>query len=344
MVVPDFAPPQSAGGGYQPVFNFQGFGGGGSNQYGSFPVMTGGSGSYGVGSNYPPGIVPPQGSYSSGSVVGYPSIGPNPQSQYGPYIPGTLENVGEEQKVGGGMREGPTLDPALTQSLAGYLQSQVGQGITPFDLSAILPSSGQATTPGTLTAPLTSLMQQLQSFYSGQGGGVSGVPGSSGPLSYILPMWQSEIQSMQQPIQENLANLKEQYGSMGLLDSSAAATGLSDYLAQTATGEQSLLGQLTLQALPQEQTMAGGLQTLDQQSIQNLLQQFELTQPQNNPLLNEMYGMSTTFPPLFSKGGGSLTAAIGGLGDAASGISAGLGAAGGGSGLLGSILAGLGAI
>jgi hypothetical protein len=44
-------------------------------------------------------------------------------------------------------------------------------------------------------------------------------------------------------------------------------------------------------------SMAGGLQSLDQQAIQNQLSQFEYVQPQNNPVLQDIMGMSALYPP-----------------------------------------------
>ena len=362
--VPNFLP--SAGGGGTFARSVGDMGYGGMNQWMSYPSMTGGGYSgagrgaaptnFVGGSPYlasvggqsftnpymtPSGSsgyagVQQQGSPIGGGlpgVTGYPAIGRSPSQQTLPYLPGTTQNIGEVQKVGGGQRSAPTLDPAITQAMADYLQGQIGQGVAPFDLSTTMPSTGQGTAPGTLTAPLDPAMQSLQDFFAGQGGG---------PTNFILPMWQSELTAMQQPIQEQLANLKEQYGSMGLTGSSAAATGLQDYTAQTAAEQQSLLGNLTMQALPMAQQFAGGLQGYDQQAIQNMLQEFMRTSPQANPMLNAGYSMATTFPPLIGSGkGGGVTGLLGALPGA---VGAGLGASEGGAGLLSSILTGLAGI
>jgi hypothetical protein len=258
---------------------------GGQNQYMSFPSLPSPSPSG-------PGIVPP-------------AAGP---------APSTAEPSGSSiqswTKLGGGAYTGGPLDPQLTSALFNYLQGQVGQGVTPFNLSASLPSGG-TTAPGTLTAPMNPLMQALNQFYAGQGGG---------PNSFILPMWQSQMAAMQQPIQENLANLKEQFGAQGALGSSEMAKAMQDYLTQTTLQQQSLLGQETLSALPGMQSEAAATQQLDQSSIQNLLQEFMRTQPQYNPLLQEMFGGSTTFPPMYTAKGGVGQALIGSAGGAMSGL------------------------
>lgn len=294
---------------------------GGSNQYGSYPSMTLGSTPQSTLMSY--NLNPLL--YGGSSYAGAAPVGPTGSSGYSPGGTETLQPQWGNQAVGGantipgGMKTGPTLDPTLTGDYSTYLQSQIGQGLPDFDQSVQLPSTGQYTAPGTLTAPENPLIQQLQNFYMGQGTGVTGTASASGgtsssPLSYVLPMWQSEVSSMNIPIQEQLANLKEQFGSRGALGSSEMANAMQDYLSQTATGQESLLGQLTMQALPQEQSMAQGVQSLDQSAIQNALQQYEYNLPQNNPLQQEMYGMSTAFPPIYKPSGGVLSGILGGLG------------------------------
>src|SRR5271154_1274879 len=141
--VPLFA--QGSGDGWdsgQGYENFQGFDSssyGGSNQYMSCPST--GNPYSSSSSAYPPGVVPPQSGYSTpqqsgGAGTGQPNL---------PYLAGQDQTIGGVNKIGGGNRTDPTLDPALTQELSQYLSSQVGQGVQPFDLSAILPSTGQAT-------------------------------------------------------------------------------------------------------------------------------------------------------------------------------------------------------
>jgi hypothetical protein len=271
---------------------------GGANQYGSFPSLP-------TPSVKPPGIVPDAANLS------------NPNAAY--------SGVGGWTKAGGGINTGPTLDPGLTGQFADWLKGQVGKGATPFNLSATLPSGG-STTPGTLTAPENPVLQELQKFYAGEGGG---------PNAFTLPMFQSIMKSMNLPIQENLANLKEQFGSRGALGSSEMARAMSDYLGQTSKEQESLLGQLTMQALPQMQSFGESLQGLDQQSIQNLMQEFIRTRPEYSPLMSQMYGMSTTFPPMYQPQGGMGSGLLGSIGAIAGGLIPGIGP------ILGPMLGGL---
>jgi hypothetical protein len=205
------------------------------------------------------------------------------------------------------------LNPQLTDIWGNFLQQQLGQGLTPFNLSSYLPSTGGTTGPGQLTAPLTPTMSGLEQFFAGQGGG---------PNPYTLPLWQSQLQAMQYPIQENLANIKEQFAQQGALGSSEMARALTDYGTQTALGQQALLGQETMQALPLQMGFGQGLQGLDQQAIQNMYQEFMRTQPQYNPLLQDIQSMATSFPPVYTKQGGVGSALIGAAGPAMQGLAA----------------------
>lgn len=291
-----------------------GYGGGGaqSNVFGSLPTTNPGYPSYGGSPGY--GVPPSAGLPSS--YGGYPNY---PQGPW-PTAPAKSAGTGLQ----GGAATVPTQDPYFTQLFQQMLTGQLGQGTMPYNLSTYLPTSGQMTQPGQLSAPLTSSMQSLQDFFAGQSQGVSGVPGTSGPLSYVLPMWQSEVSAMNQPIQQNLANLKEQFGQMGALGSSELANASQNYLSQTALNEQSLLGQLTMQALPQQQQFASGMQGLDQQAIQNMYQEFIRTQPQYNPLMQAEEQLALAYPPVYGKQGFGASFA-GGLGQSlGGGLGAGL--------------------
>jgi hypothetical protein len=185
------------------------------------------------------------------------------------------------------------LYPGLSNDLAGYLTSQVGQGVSPYNLSTMLPTGGQ-TQPGQLTAGLNPLLQQLMQFFqTGQGGQMpgmttmsniaggsfgnipggssleriaggnfSGVPGGSA-LSTIasqginaLPQWQAMVQSMGQNTAQNQANLKEQFAGMGSLAGSPFGTAMSNYMQQTNLDQNALLGNLTQQNILQGQIPA----------------------------------------------------------------------------------------
>jgi hypothetical protein len=294
--IPEFASSGTSSGTPSSSYvDFSSLGGGssgGQNQYGSYPSM---GSSYPIAATSPsqaqPGVVSPA---APSTPSAYPNINTSVASKQGGYA------------LQGGQDTVPTQDPNLTSEWDTWLQSQIGTGVAPFDLSAILPSSGQATTPGTLTAPENALMQQLNAFYEGQGTGVSGTMTSGGtatggPLSYVLPMWQSEVSAMNQPIQQQLADIKEQFGSQGALGSSEMATAMANYGAQTAASEESLLGQLTMQALPLEASEAAATQTLDQSAITNLYNEFIRTQPQYNPLISDIQSTANTYPSTYGK-------------------------------------------
>lgn len=148
-----------------------------------------------------------------------------------------------------------------------------------------------------------------------------GQAGIQNQLSSLLPSLQAQLSALQ--------------GGVGTqLSADTSALGAQSGAASQLTGLGGQLGQFT--------------QGLDQQSIQNLMQEFFMTQPQNNPLNNMIYGLGTTFPPSYTKQGGGVAGLIGALpgilGGAASGIGGGLAAAGEGAGGLASVLAGLAAI
>lgn len=305
MASPVFAPTSMAGasgGGNSGMFELPNFG---SNQYMSYPTQ---SPSYGFGNQFN-------------------------QSYYGSPAMGTSQNFGGGI-FGGGYNTTPVLDPSLTGQLGSYLSGQVGQGVPGFNLPTALPTGG-TTAPGSLSAPINqnSVLQQLMQFMTGQGS-ASSLPG-------VLPMWQSELSAMQIPEQNQLADIKEQFGSMGALGSSEMANALETYGAQTAADQQALLTQATQQALPGMLQAGMGIQDINQQAINSALQEFNYTLPQNNPLMGEMYGMSTTFPPTVQQGGGALAGLMGALPGLGGSIYEGLSGGGGLSGL-GSSLAGMG--
>jgi hypothetical protein len=243
-------------------------GSGGQNQYMSFPMPTatpmGVSANVGGGGYVPP--TPPYTGYNYGQA-GYNNLNAAPGS------------VGAADKLPGGAGTTPTLDPLFTQGLDSWLRGQVGTGISPFNLSSFLPSTGGHTSPGQVSAPLTPLLTQLSQFLqTGQGGGVGsgtlaslaqngGLTGMLGSLGQtggmtgalgqfgqtgmptdVGPEWQSMIASQQNNIAQNQANLKEQFGSMGNLSSSSAANAMSLFNAQTSADQNSLLGQLQANA------------------------------------------------------------------------------------------------
>ena len=259
-----------------------------------------------------PGTVPPAGGfgYPTDPAGGFPA---------GRGLEGGPFGVGTTQPLKGNAYAAPTMDPGFTQAWDTYLRSVLGQGATPFDLSAILPSTGQTTAPGTLTAPENPILQSLQNFFQ---------TGQGGPLPGVLPMWTSAMKAMDIPIQKQLANIKEQFGARGALGSSELASAMETYGAQTAADQEALLGQLTMEALPQMEQFGGALQQMDQGSIDRLVQEFIRTRPEYSPFLPMEQQMAMTFPPIYGKqgfgasfgqafgqtlGSGAAGAAIGGL-------------------------------
>jgi hypothetical protein len=175
------------------------------------------------------------------------------------------------------------MDPTLTQQFYNMLSGQVGQGLPSFDLSTLLPSSGQATTPGALNAPLNSTDQALQAFLAG-GQTNTGV---------------------------NANNLREQFAGTGSLSSSPFATSMQQFYNQNTENQNAQLTQATATAQENAQnrmlsadqgiqseagTFGQQMQATDQAAIQNMLTEFNYTLPQNNPLMQTMSGSANMQP------------------------------------------------
>lgn len=278
-----------------------------------------------------PGTVPKQGSNPGGAAT---FNFPGPAT--GPGMTG----------IGKGMFAENPLNPALTNQFFNYLFSQIGQGVDPFNLSALLPTGG-TTGPGQLSAPLSPEMQQLAQLFM-PGGSMNQL--ATGGVS-ALPAWHQMVDAMQRQIGQGAANLKEQFNVEGGLASSPFGQAATDYQLQSNKDLNSLLGNMTFQGI-QDQLAASGMmgdvgnmfQNLDQSSIDRLYQEFVRTSPQYNPLLGMQFGAATTFPPMVQPGSssgilGSLLSKLPGA--AGAGIKAGT-AAGGGS--LAGLIAALGAL
>lgn len=295
----------------------------GGNPYGGTMSSGGGFGSDwfqqtgGIQQASNPGVVPQGGSP-------YSSQGQNPTMGYSPS--GNPFSTG----LGKGQYAISPLEPNLTADFSQYLRSMIGMGASPYDLSAILPSSGGTTGAGQLTAPNNELLQALEKFFTG--GGASSVPGlntlqemsqTGDPIS-ALPAWNAMTEAQQRQIQQNAAQLKEQFAFTGNLASSPMATGMSDYFSQTSKDQNALLAGMQQQALEsamgrklgageylgtQGAQLASFLQGLDQASIDRLLQEFIRTRPEYSPLLGLQGSMASTFPPTY---GGSSTPGLAG--------------------------------
>jgi hypothetical protein len=213
----------------------------------------------------------------------------------GPYTPG------QGPYVGHGMYENPTYDPQFTGQFYSMLQQLMGGGGNLQNQLLSFLSGGSSTIPG--AASLTDIAQ------------------TGDPIS-ALPEWQAMIAAQQQNIQQNQANLKEQFGFAGDLQSSPFGTAMSNYEQQTTLEQNALLAQLEQQAMEaamqrkltasQDITGMAGAETqfLDQLFAGGALAQPGLNQKAQSSILG---------------GIGSLLGAIPGL----AGLFGGLGAGGG---------------
>src|SRR6267142_2180190 len=137
--IPDFAGKDGSGSNLKGAGGFTGMSSG-QNQYANYPSMVGGSSTMpSVGGpldaatpqtgGTPPGIVPPTGGYTPPSGTGGFDVG----------------TAGVGARLPGQMYQSRTIDPSFTSALDQWLRSQLGKGATPLDLSAIMPSTGEAT-------------------------------------------------------------------------------------------------------------------------------------------------------------------------------------------------------
>jgi hypothetical protein len=145
------------------------------------------------------------------------------------------------------------------------------------------------------------------------------------------------LKAQDQNTNNNAANLREQFASAGNLSSSPFANAMTQFYNQNTLNQNE---QLTAAEQQAQESAAGrqltaatdltsgaaglgnSLQTLDQQSIQNMLAEFIRTSPDYSPLLGAQGGLATTFPPTIegSVGVGGLGGAVSSAGSALSGI------------------------
>ncbi len=210
----------------------------------------------------------------------------------------------------GGLNLINPLYPGLSSNFANMLNSQIGQGLPQFGGSVQLPGGGMSA-PGSLSAPLNPVLQQLMQMFSGQS---SNVPGGN-MLNQIanqgisaLPEWQAMLQAQQQNIQQNQANLSGQFAGMGDLAGSPFGNAMQNFQQGATATQNALLAQLQQQNIGTqigvgENLQSGaaqfgsGLQALQNQAIQQQYQQFQTDLPQNNPLLQYQAAFSSLFPP-----------------------------------------------
>jgi hypothetical protein len=291
----------------------------GSNQYASYPNT--------------PGTMLPSG---GGAPTGLPGSAP-PSNNTGAYYATGGDSPGTNS-----VHMTPTTDPSFTQQFYNMLSGQVGQGVSPFNLSAVLPSSGQVTAPGTLTAPMNETLQQIQQFLAG---GQSNTPGANqlqqlaatGDPINQTPAWQAMVAAEQQNTAQGANQLREQFASGGDLNSSPFGTAMQQYYnqatenqnaqltqASTAAQQQAVQNQLAASTGIQSeaQQFGTGAQTLDQNAIQNLLQQFQIDTPQNNPLTSIEAQLATNQPGVAQTptAAQNISGILGGVGSLAGGI------------------------
>lgn len=142
--------------------------------------------------------------------------------------------------------------------------------------------------------------------------------GASGLPTNATPTWQAMIDAQQRRIQENAANLAEQFNVSGNRFSTAFGTGMSDYFQQTSLDQNALLAQLTQQA--QEAARGRQMSALGQlsgQDFQSMMQQAQLQYGAGLNMLNTGYGAASQLNQM------SGTAAMG-LNQLASGAAQGL--------------------
>ena len=314
-------------GGFKPYFGGGGGGGGqggGSNQYFS---------------NLP--SLPQIGSSGGGGTPGVVS-GASP-TVFSPTT-GAGEQKGGLQKLGKGFFGLPTHSPDFTSDFLGFLKSQVGQGATPFSGEALLPSSGEGSGAGQLTAPMNEILSSLMEFYKT---GDTDLPGfetlqqlseTGLPVSQT-PAWEAMVEAMQRQIGESRSNLRESFAFGGNLASSPFGRATADFETQTTRDLNAQLLMAETQAMEAARGRQAGaskflggvggelssfLQGMDQDSINRMLAEFIRTRPEYSPLINAQFAGSTSSPGVVSKkfglggiggllaGGGNL---LGGLAD-----------------------------
>jgi len=323
--------------------------GGASNQYGPTAGLPA---SYGQTNNLLGVSGPGQGNQNpaaagsqsgSGYIPGVnvPNYGGSPPNT----VPSTANTAVNYAKGPGGTGfEDPT-SPQLQGNWSNWLNGQVGQGLPAFNLPTNLPTGGQ-TQAGAVNAPLDQTLQDLMGYFQT---GKSSDPGLTalGQLAQgtsAIPQWQADIKAMQPQIAQNQANLKEQFASTGALGSSEYGAAESNFAQGTASSQNALLAQIQQQNQQTQLSAASGLaglqsqlgqylQGLDQQSIQNMMQEYMTTLPQNSPILQYLYGQSNSYAPIFNRQTGASTA---------QNIASGLGIAGAAGGALSAAGAGAG--
>jgi hypothetical protein len=339
---------------------------GGSNQYGSYPTMPGAGGSSGsigtygsnpwntgaqgsgssayssAGTYAPPGTVPQQGQPTSSAGNYTYDQTPKTEAHYP-----TLTQPA--QQLSGNQYEVPPIDSTLQNTMMNWLTSQIGQGMNPYNLQALLPTGG-TTGAGQVSSPLDPISQMMMQFYGGGGSNNSALnnlqqEGTTGNPIDQTPAWQAMVNSMQQQIGQGAADVKEQMAFSGNLPGSAGALAMSNYDTQSQLGLTSqLLGAQTTalenaqnRSLTADQSLQSGAQSMgsslygyDSSAISNLMNEYFATQSQENPALGYEFGGATTYAPTYGKTSssgliGSILSGLGSLGAGVGGAMTGFG-------------------
>jgi hypothetical protein len=172
---------------------------------------------------------------------------------------------------------------------------------------------------------------------------------SSGMPTDVMPEFLAMQKAQERTIGQQGANLREQFAFAGDLKGSPFGQAATDFYSQTAKDQNALLAQMTQQSLEaargrqfsaqesaalRQMESSGTLvqmgqqlgqlfQGMDQQAIQNSLAEFVRTQPEYSPLLNMIFALATTYPPVVGKnvGVGVGGALAGSAGSIAQGVS-----------------------
>lgn len=315
---------------------------GGSNQYGSYPLFNfqtpGNTSMNGGGAQQT--VPATQGNPYQVPPAAPPTL-PPPAHVNDLDNPGQVSNfpVGSALGIGGGNRTIPTFDPAFTSQFYSFLQQQIGQGATPFNLGTPLPTGG-STQPGQLSAGLNPIDQSLMDFYS-SGGTKGGTPGMSTLAQFsnginTLPEFQAMVAAQNGPlgpIAQQEAQMRGEFAKSGSLAGSEYGNSEAAFRGQTAADQNALMAQLTMQGLGMQEsaatTLGGmgtqfgqGMQGLNQDAINRQMTEFIRTRPEYSPYLNMLFGGATSSPGAMNSkvGVGAAGAAIGSAGSALQGI------------------------
>jgi hypothetical protein len=290
---------------------------GGSNQYGSYPLVN--MGTSGLAGGNTPGAgagqayTAPKGYGnvdSGGGWSGAMQGGMQGASQGAAAGPWGAAIGGVVGALHGGLSHKTTnpfdamMSPQLSKNFFSWIQNNIGKGAAPY--------------PGMLSAPANPLMKKEEgALLSGNMSGIPGLAGlqqisKNGDPTDVGPAWQAMLKSEQQNIQQNQAQLKEGMSAGGNLAGSPMGQAMANYQQQTALGQNAQLTQAqqaAQEAAAGRQLTASGelggitsemmgklsqyLQGLDQESLDRMYKEFIRTRPEYSPLLGIEENLAT---------------------------------------------------